>query len=823
MIKTKSVLIAAAFALAPSLGSQAQIRKTVMLDSWNFSRDGKSWTSVQVPHDWAVAGPFDKKWDLQTVAIEQNGETEKTEKSGRSGALPWIGKGYYKMKLRLPKGYKRAVLVFDGAMSEPVVSVNGHEAGRWAYGYNAFRIDITPYVKFGNKDNLVEVSLNNVEESSRWYPGGGIYRPVWVELSGAVRFSTWDTYVRTLGIANGEAEVEVNAQLEGCTGKKGTTVVSLADDEGNVVANRTLTGDSAQVKTVLKVKNPRLWSPETPNLYQLKLARYEGGHLADVQTLKTGIRTVSVSAEHGFQLNGVTRKIKGVCLHHDLGPLGAAENKAAIIRQIKMMKSMGCDAIRTSHNIPSSMQMELCDSLGMMVMAESFDMWIYPKCKNGYARFFKEWSDRDITNLVMHHRNHPSIMMWSIGNEIPEQWSKEGVEIARRLQDICHKYDPSRPVTQGMDRVGDALASGFAQVMDVPGFNYHVNDYHSGIKRLPQGFLLGSETASTVSSRGVYKFPVKVMHNNNSPYPDGQCSSYDTEYCPWSNLPDDDWVMQDDNSWVIGEFVWTGYDYLGEPTPYDTYWPSRSSYFGICDLAGLPKDRYYLYRARWNRHQHTTHLLPHWNWQGREGQVTPVYCYTDGVEGELFVNGKSQGRVRKDCTSRLDRYRLRWNDVKYEPGEIRVVTYNEYGDKVGEDVRRTAGEPARISLAAECPDNAGAGTSCLAEGCVGQYGGSLKADGKDLAFITVAMLDADGNECPLADDELTFEVTGAGSFKAACNGDATSLEPFTQPKMKLFSGKLVVIVQSARHAGDITVKVKSPKRNLEETITLKAV
>ncbi len=823
MIKTKNVLIAAAFALAPSLGSQAQIRKTVMLDSWNFSRDGKSWTSVQVPHDWAISGPFDKKWDLQTVAIEQNGETEKTEKSGRSGALPWIGKGYYKMKLRLPKGYKRAVLVFDGAMSEPVVSVNGHEAGRWAYGYNAFRIDITPYVRFGNKDNLVEVSLDNVEESSRWYPGGGIYRPVWVELSGAVRFSTWDTYVRTLGVANGEAEVEVNALLEGCTDKKGTTVVSLADSEGNVVANRTLTGDSAQVKTVLKVKNPRLWSPETPCLYQLKLARYEGGHLADVQTLKTGIRTVSVSAEHGFQLNGVTRKIKGVCLHHDLGPLGAAENKAAIIRQIKMMKSMGCDAIRTSHNMPSSMQMEVCDSLGMMVMAESFDMWIYPKCKNGYARFFKEWSGRDITNLVKHHRNHPSIVMWSIGNEIPEQWSKEGVEIARCLQDICHKYDPSRPVTQGMDRVEDVLNSGFAQVMDVPGFNYHVNNYHSGIKRLPQGFLLGSETASTVSSRGVYKFPVKVMHNNNSPYPDGQCSSYDTEYCPWSNLPDDDWVMQDDNSWVIGEFVWTGYDYLGEPTPYDTYWPSRSSYFGICDLAGLPKDRYYLYRARWNRHQHTTHLLPHWNWQGREGQVTPVYCYTDGVEGELFVNGKSQGRVRKDCTSRLDRYRLRWNDVKYEPGEIRVVTYNEYGDKVGEDVRRTAGEPAKISLAAECPDNADAGTSCLAEGRAGQHGGSLKADGKDLAFITVSMLDADGNECPLADDELTFEVSGAGSFKAACNGDATSLEPFTQPKMKLFSGKLVLIVQSARHAGDITVKVKSAKRNMEETIMLKVV
>ena len=823
MVNAKSVLIAAVFALALPYGSQAQIRKSINLSSWNFSRDGKSWKAVKIPHDWAISGPFDKKYDLQMVAIEQNGETEKTEKSGRSGALPWIGKGYYRMNLRLPKGYKHAVLVFDGAMSEPVVRVNGREAGRWAYGYNAFRIDVTPYVKFGNKDNLIEVSLNNREESSRWYPGGGLYRPVWVELTGNARFSTWDTYVHTINASKTEARVEVNALLEGCSDKKGTTVITLADAEGNVVASNTLAGDSAQVKTVLAVKNPQLWSPESPTLYQLKLARYEGGQLADVQTLKTGIRTVTVSADYGFQLNGVTRKIKGVCLHHDLGPLGTAENKAALVRQIKMMKDMGCDAIRTAHNMPSTLQMEICDSLGMMVMAESFDMWIYPKCKNGYASFFNEWADSDITNLVKHHRNHPSIVMWSIGNEIPEQWSKEGTEIARRLQDICHKLDPSRPVTQGMDRAEDALSSGFAQVMDVPGFNYRLHKYYNNIKKLPQGFLLGSETASTVSSRGVYKFPVTVGYNDHNPYPDGQCSSYDTEYCSWSNLPDDDWKMQDDYSWVIGEFVWTGYDYLGEPSPYDSYWPSRSSYFGTCDLAGLPKDRFYMYRARWNKNSHTTHLLPHWNWKGREGQVTPVYCYTDGVEGELFVNGKSQGRVRKDCSSRLDRYRLRWNNVKYEPGEIRVVTYNDYGDKVGEDIRRTAGEPARINMAVECPDNVDTGIACMVEGCTEWHGSSLKADGQDLAFISISMLDADGNECPTVDDELTFEVTGAGTFKAVCNGDATSLEPFTQPKMKLFSGKLVLIVQSANKAGTITVKVKNAKRNLEETLTLKTV
>ena len=817
MIKRSITFVS--LALVFSTMCQAQSRKIINLPSWDFSRDGKAWSQVAVPHDWAIAGPFDKKWDLQMVAIEQNGEKEKTEKSGRSGALPWIGEGVYKMNLQLPKGYKRAVLVFDGAMSQPVVSVNGKEAGRWAYGYNAFRIDITPYVQFGGKKNLVEVHLNNVEESSRWYPGGGLYRPVSVELYGNENFSTWDTFVRTLKADKQEAEVEVNALLEGKIGKSGKTVIALLDEAGTKVAEQTISGAAPAIKTTLKVANPQLWSPESPYLYQVKLTRYEGKKVADVQTLKTGIRTISVSRNNGFQLNGITRKIKGVCLHHDLGPLGAAENKAALIRQIKTMKEMGCDAIRTAHNMPSTMQMEICDSLGMMVMAESFDMWIYPKCKNGYAKFFKEWSDKDITNLVKHHRNHPSIIMWSIGNEIPEQWSKEGKEISKHLQDLCHQYDPSRPVTQGMDRAEDALKSGFAQVMDVPGFNYRVHKYYKNIEQLPQGFLLGSETASTVSSRGVYKFPVVV--SDKATYPDGQCSSYDTEYCSWSNLPDDDWKMQDDYSWVIGEFVWTGYDYLGEPTPYDTYWPSRSSYFGICDLAGLPKDRYYMYRARWNEHQHTTHLLPHWNWKGREGQVTPVYCYTDGVEGELFVNGKSQGRVCKDKSSRLDRYRLRWNNVKYEPGEIRVVTYNQYGDKVGEDVKRTAGEPTQMKFSVETPDHEP--IACMVEGCTDEHNVLLNADGNDLAFITVSLLDKDGNECPLADDELTFEVKGAGTFKAACNGDATSLDSFTQPHMRLFSGKLVIVVQSKAQKGDIILTVKDGKRNMEKSLTLQAI
>lgn len=393
--------------------------------------------------------------------------------------------------------------------------------------------------------------------------------------------------------------------------------------------------------------------------------------------------------------------------------------------------------------------------------------------------------------------------MWSIGNEIPEQGMKGGQEMAKHLQDLCHKFDPSRPVTQGMDRVDNALKTGFAQTMDVPGFNYRLHRYEPCIDKLPQGFLLGSETASTVSSRGVYKFPVVV--SDHATYPDGQCSSYDTEYCSWSNLPDDDWRMQDDKSWVIGEFVWTGYDYLGEPTPYDTYWPSRSSYFGICDLAGLPKDRYFLYRSKWNAKEHTTHLLPHWTWPGREGEVTPVYCYTDGVEGELFVNGKSQGRIKKDASQRLDRYRLRWNNVRYEAGELKVVTYDKEGKKIGETVRKTAGTPASLE----------------ANVWTEHKNGVLKPNGNDLAFITVWLNDKNGTMVPTADDNLTFEVSGAGKFVAACNGDATSLQPFTQPEMKLFSGQLVLVVSSKKMAGDIKVKISDKQRKLVKELTLR--
>ena len=797
--------------LCATTGGAQSRQEMTLTEGWQFSRDGQSWQTVSVPHDWAISGPFDKKWDLQVVAIEQNGETQATEKSGRSGALPWIGEGHYKQLFTIPSDFSgHAELVFDGAMAEPTVNVNGRKAGYWAYGYNAFRVDVTPYIIKGR--NSLEVDLQNLEESSRWYPGAGIYRPVKLVLTAKQHLDRWGCYFRTLSIEADKAEVEVTATAEG-----GNAIeVSILDDKGQtLVSAHNDIEKGGLICTTMEVAKPQLWSPEHPNLYTLRVQLMDNGKVVDEISEKVGIRTVSVSREKGFQLNGQTRKLKGVCLHHDLGPLGAAVNKAALIRQVKILKEMGCDAIRTAHNMPSQLQIEVCDSLGMMVMAESFDMWIYPKCKNGYARFFREWADKDITNLVLANRNHPSIVMWSIGNEIPEQGSEEGRQIAVRLQNLCHQLDPSRPVTQGMDRAEAALKSGMAQAMDVPGFNYRVHKYQKNYDQLPQGFLLGSETASTVSSRGFYRFPVEP-NGKGIVYKDGQCSSYDVEWCSWSNLPDDDWVWQDDKDWVIGEFVWTGFDYLGEPTPYDEYWPSRSSYFGICDLAGLPKDRYYLYRSKWNTQQHTIHLLPHWTWPDRKGKVTPVYCYTDYPEAELFVNNKSQGRIKKNPAERLDRYRLRWNDVKYEPGELRVVVYDEMGKNCGEQTIRTAGKPAQLTLEAWTQSSHEAHESLKPHNSQP----TLSANGEDLAFVTISLVDENGTLIPDAADQLTFEVEGAGTFRAVCNGDAKSLEPFTEPTMKLFNGQLVVVVQAAKQPGNLTLTVNDSQRRLSKTITI---
>ena len=461
---------------------------------------------------------------------------------------------------------------------------------------------------------------------------------------------------------------------------------------------------------------------------------------------------------------------------------------------------MGCNAIRSAHNMPSLEQLELCDEMGFMMIAESFDEWAKPKVKNGYNLFFNDWAEKDVVNLVRTTRNHPSIVMWSAGNEVPDQWGSEGVKRAKWLQDIFHREDPTRPVTVGMDQVKATMESGFGALLDIPGVNYRLHLYEEAYEKFPQGFILGSETASTVSSRGIYKFP--VVQAKNKEYEDGQCSLYDLECCNWSNIPDDDFVLQDDKPWVIGEFVWTGFDYLGEPTPYDDFWPSRSSYFGICDLAGLPKDRYYLYRSRWNTGDETLHILPHWNWEGREGQITPVFVYTNYDSAELFINGKSQGIQKKNNETPQNRYRLMWMDVKYEPGTLKVIALDKQGKPFAEKEIRTAGKPHHLEIS--------------------QDRTSLSANGKDISFVTVSVVDKDGNLCPNAANQLNFKVTGEGTFRAVCNGDATSLEMFHVPTMKTFSGKLVVLVQSTETAGDIKLEIES-KGLKKSTLSLKSL
>lgn len=765
------------------------------LDSWKFSKgDNESaptvdfndaeWETVKVPHDWAIYGPFDKEIDKQLVQIVQNNEKVASEKTGRTGALPFIGVGWYRMRLSVPEFAegKKAILAFDGAMSNAQVFVNGQRVGIRPYGYSYFYFDITAFLKKQGV-NTIAVRLENQTFSSRWYPGAGLYRKVQLIVKNNESFKQWAHFITTPYVTDDVAKINIRSQVQGENLQIRTII---RDAEGNVVAeNKTNERFGDEIEQNIGLSNPKRWSPETPYLYTAEMQLFQGNVLKDSETVRFGVRTIKYSAEKGFELNGKVTKFKGVCLHHDLGPLGAAINKAALRRQLTILKDLGCNAIRSSHNMPSIEQLELCDEMGFLFLAESFDEWKKPKVKNGYNLYFDEWAEKDVVNLVHATRNHPSIVMWSSGNEVPDQWGSEGVKRAKWLQDIFHREDPTRPVTVGMDQVKAVMESGFGAIMDIPGLNYRVNLYEEAYKRFPQGILLGSETASTVSSRGIYKFPVKEYKDKT--YDDLQSSSYDLEACNWSNIPEVDFEMQDDKPWVIGEFVWTGFDYLGEPTPYDNYWPSRSSYFGICDLAGLPKDRYYLYRSRWNTQDETLHVLPHWTWPGREGEVTPVFVYTNYNSAELFINGKSQGIQRKSKNSRLERYRLMWMNAKYEPGTIKVVAYDDNGKAVAEKSVSTAEKPYALKLEADRSQ--------------------IKADGEDLSYVTVSVVDKKGNLCPTATNQLKFSTKGAGQFRAVCNGDATSLEQFHLPTMKTFSGKLVVTLQSSNNAGKLELAV----------------
>ncbi len=780
---------------------------STLLTGWQFRQEPSAqmpnvdttWYQVTVPHDWAIKGPFDRNNDLQEVVVVQNGESEPTWKTGRSGGLPWIGKGHYRTRIAVNKD-RFYTLVFDGAMSHADVYVNGEEMVYWPYGYNTFDCYILPSLITSDSVDI-DVFLENKPQQSRWYPGAGLYRNVHLVESHPIHIPTFGVLIRTPQIASDEAKVSVAVELQ--NGVDSTTAEAEKVDvhtdilfDGQVVA--TIEGQQGETS----VPHPHLWSPESPHLYIARTRVLSKGEVLDECNTTFGIRSISYTAPKGFQLNGQTRKFKGVCLHHDLGPLGVAVHVDALRHQITMLKEMGCDAIRTSHNMPAPELVRLCDEMGMMLCVEPFDVWNHGKTENDYHAEFNDWWKADITNMVKQYRNNASVVMWSSGNEVWNQVLDDGITIVTQLQDLFHSLDPTRPVTNGMDQAKQVIHNGFAAAVELPGLNYRTGRYIEAFDHLPQKMILGSETASTVSSRGVYKLPVVIQPD--ALYNDQQSSGYDVEYCAWSGLPEQDFQLQDDYSWTLGQFVWTGFDYLGEPSPYDTdAWPSHSSYFGIIDLASLPKDRFWLYRSQWKTVASTLHVLPHWNW--KKGDKVPVFCYTNYDKAELFVNGKSFGMLRFATAEEteqlgkgkiiegvspmpkvgeftipdwgsaprpelLPRYRLMWFDVPWKKGKIEVVAYDDNGIEAARQTIHTAGKPHHLEV----------------------IWANENENPEELCYITIRVVDKKGILCPHANNLIKYEGEG---FVAVANGDATCLDSFIQPQIQAFAGQCTFIVR----------------------------
>lgn len=779
-----------------------------------------SWRSLNLPHDWAIEGDFSKENPSGTGG----------------GALPG-GIGWYRKTFTVP-GYKEGEKVyidFDGAYMNTTVYINGHELGTRPYGYASFSYDITPWLKEG--DNVIAVKVDNSDQpNSRWYSGCGIYRHVWLRKLDAIHVAQWGTYVTTSDITPDSATVNIATTVDNTSAADAevTLTTRVIDPQGKVAATVTASdniaaGKSATVNQTARVADPQLWSLDNPALYSVVTDVAVGGKTVDTYQTTTGIRTIEFTADKGFFLNGEQMKINGVCMHHDLGALGAAVNTRAIRRQLEILQEMGVNAYRASHNPPAPEVLALCDSMGILVMDEAFDMWRKRKTERDYARFFDEWHERDLTDLVTRDRNHPSIIMWSIGNEVLEQWSdaaadtlsleeanlilnfghgadklaKDGDEMSvnsmltAKLADSVKQLDPTRPVTAGMNEPNPGNHLIKSGALDVIGLNYHDEWYDDAEKNYPGKPLLGSETVSALMTRGYYKNPsdsiIIAPKRWDIPYEDPSfaCSAYDNEHVPWGTTHENSLRrMKDDR--VMGQFIWTGFDYIGEPTPYG--WPARSSYFGIVDLAGFPKDVYYMYQSEWRPDKTVLHLFPHWNWT--PGQTVDLLAYYNNAdEVELFVNGKSQGvRSKGD-----GEYHVMWR-VPFEPGTIKAVS-RKAGKTVAEQVINTAGEPAQIRLT---PDRA-----------------TIAADGNDLSFVTVEILDSDGNLCPTAVNEVTFTVEGAGQNEGVDNGNPISLERFKADSRKAMAGKALLIVRNNGKKGDINVKAVSPGLS-DATITLKA-
>lgn len=751
--------------------------------------DDSGWAEIRLPHDWAIAGPFDSKLNPHT------------------GALPFFGTGWYRKAFTLPESGRGRYfqIEFDGAMSNAHVWLNGQKLGERPYGYSSFAFDLTPMLHHGSQENVVAVRLTPEDRSSRWYPGAGIYRNVWLTQTGPVHVGHWGMYVTTPQVSDEKATVAVRTELRNRSGREAKVTLrsSIRDAAGKTVAAdlRSVTIGAEGVATTtgqLTVDRPQRWDIDRPYLYTVLSEVMEANRVVDRYVTPFGIRTIAFDRANGFLLNGRRVKLQGVCNHHDLGALGAAVNRRATERQLQILKDAGVNAIRTSHNPPSPELLEFCDRLGLVVMDEAFDMWRIPKVPNGYSKYFDEWSERDIRDMARRDRNHPSIIMWSIGNEIPEQGRADGWKEARRLTGFFHEEDPTRPTTSAFNNPVDAIKNKLADEVDIPGINYRPWMYESVQKEHPAWTIVGSETASCVSSRGVYHLPIEKYEK----HPSLELTSYDIIAPPWAYCPDVEFTYQDRLPNVLGEFVWTGFDYLGEPTPFfdkrdAADWPARSSYFGMVDLAGFPKDRYYLYQSVWSK-KPMVHVLPHWNWEGREGQPIPVMCYSNGDEVELFVNGRSLGRKKRfgepvelpvgpnvsPDRKFVSRYRLLWQ-VPYERGTVRAVAY-QAGKQVAVDEVRTAGAAARIRLV---PDRT-----------------AIEADGDDLSFVTVRIEDREGTLCPGADHLLRFTVSGAGSIQAVDNGNPATVEPFQASQRKAFSGLALLIVRSKpRERGKIQV------------------
>jgi len=801
IVPPKLFLVAMLIACSCSHREQNGNREEISLSNrWKFIRgevkDGaapgistENWKTVEVPHDWAINEPFDRDHDLSIVKGK--------ERPGHTGGLPHVGVGWYRKLVTIPEMYRdRKVFVeFDGAMSHARIYCNGDYIGERPYGYISFGFEVTGHIRFG-EENLIAVRLENPRRmSTNWYPGAGIYRHARLVLTDPVHIPRWGTYITTPDIAEGKGTVVVQTNIvNGSTEPENIRLVTeLYDPNDRIVAtvkssHRLNAGDSSTVMHTAEVADPGLWSTKTPVLYRARSILKKGSTIVDVYHTRFGFRYFTFDKDQGFSLNGIPMKLNGVSLmHHDLGPLGTAVNRAAIERQLRIMQEMGANAIRTCHNPPAPELLELCDSMGFLVMNEAFESWRKAKSSNDYSKLFDRWAEEDLVSFIRRDRNHPSVILWSIGNEIGDQRLEDGWKTGRFLTEICHREDPTRPVTQAFNNHEDALKNGLMHEVDIVGLNYATGKYMQLHKDHPDFIMFGSETGCTVSSRGEY-FPPPVPGIARRRKDRFHLCSYDMGRMNFGALPDEEFAAQDSFEFIAGTFIWTGLDYMGEPKPYSQEWPARSAYFGIVDLAGIPKDRYYLYRSQWSD-EPTLHLLPHWNWEGTGIDHLPVFCYTNYNSAELFVNGKSQGVREKDPTDLFRRYRLIWDEVTYEPGQIKVVALDKQGNPAMEKVIHTAGEPDQLKLEADRE--------------------MIRADGRDMVFVTLTVMDANGYFCPKASNEIRFRVEGAADLVTIGSGDQTSLERYGIDHRRAFNGKCVAYVRSNGEPGKITVTAYS--------------